>query len=985
MGLKRQILRPSTDFQDFSEILSYNDRAKFTTCKMAVSGSIAPGARILCRDVEWLVKSIARSVDGGRIIEAVGVSEFIRGKTARFVDELEPDLKVLDPKETELVGDESSGFVHSLLFLEAHLRQSVPDDQKIYLGQQAAMDVMPYQLIPASKALSNPRQRILIADAVGLGKTLECGILATELIRRGRGKRILTVTTKSMMVQFQKEFWTRFTIPLMRLDSTTIQRIRTRIPGNHNPFHYYDRTIISIDTLKQDREYRTYLEQAHWDIIIIDEAHNVARRGKGQQSSQRSKLAERLATRSDTLILLSATPHDGSAESFASLMNMLDPTAIANEQEYTKEDIADLYVRRFKKDILQDLQQHVPERNTANIEAQASVLEERVFRALQDLKLDSDRQRTAGQLLKTTILKSFLSSPVAGLETVRNRLKRLATKDDSHPDLAELELVADVMEKVGIEEFSKYQRLLELIKKEFKWKGQDPRDRLVIFTGRLETLNFLKNNLQDDLKLKDGAIELLSGSLSDTEQNDIVERFGQENAKVRILIATEVASEGLNLHYLSHKLIHFDIPWSLMTLQQRNGRIDRYGQTRQPEIRYLLTRSTVERMDEVERIIKVLLEKDKQAIQNIGDPSVFMGVFDQEQEEQYTAKAIEQGIQATDFDRQLSDNAANVSDVGGFDIWQLLSTPVTDQAPAIQQPPADTGKLLSLFPSTYNFVTKAVQTLDKPPENLRINEAERYVELSLPKELVRRYERLPKEIKPEGVIHLTDRTPVIMAALEEARREDKAWPDKQYLWDLHPLVEWLGDRCLFRYSRQQSPVIALNQGLAVGESAFVLGGSFQNKRGLTMINRWVTAVFIGDKFQRVEDLATTIERTGLGRQEIPNAGGVKVDDLLPLRSMAIEQAHQYLQLVRKEVDAQLQIQLQAQADRLTRLYGSHVQQLELALGQDQILTTIQEQRRQRQQNQIEKIFADYRDWVQLSMTTETEPYIKLVAVLRRAD
>jgi hypothetical protein len=326
-----------------------------------------------------------------------------------------------------------------------------------------------------------------------------------------------------------------------------------------------------------------------------------------------------------------------------------------------------------------------------------------------------------------------------------------------------------------------------------------------------------------------------------------------------------------------------------------------------------------------------------------------------------------------------------VADAGGFDIWQLLSTPVTDQAPAIQQPPADTGKLLSLFPSTYNFVTKAVQTLDKPPENLRINEAERYVELSLPKELVRRYERLPKEIKPEGVIHLTDRTPVIMAALEEARREDKAWPDKQYLWDLHPLVEWLGDRCLFRYSRQQSPVIALSQGLAVGESAFVLGGSFQNKRGLTMINRWVTAVFIGEKFQRVEDLAVTIERTGLGRQEIPNAGGVKVDDLLPLRSMAIEQAHQYLQLVRKEVDAQLQKQLQAQADRLTRLYGSHVQQLELALGQDQILTTIQEQRRQRQQNQIEKIFADYRDWVQLSMTTETEPYIKLVAVLRRAD
>lgn len=294
------------------------------------------------------------------MIEAVGVSEFIRGRSAQFIEELEADLEILRPEETKLVRDPSPGYRHSVLFLEAHLKQTTPDEPDLYQGHRAAMDVMDYQLWPAFKTLQMPRPRILIADAVGLGKTLECGVLVAKLIRRGRGRRILVVTTKAMMVQFQKEFWSRFTIPLVRLDSTTIQKIRTRIPGNHNPFHYYDRSIISVDSLKQDREYRSYLEKAHWDIIIIDEAHNVAVRGKGQSASQRAKLANRLSTRSDTLMLLSATPHDGRPKSFASLMNMLDPTAIANEENYSQANIRDLYVRRFKKDVLADLKQQSP-------------------------------------------------------------------------------------------------------------------------------------------------------------------------------------------------------------------------------------------------------------------------------------------------------------------------------------------------------------------------------------------------------------------------------------------------------------------------------------------------------------------------------------------------------------------------------------------------------------------------------------------------
>jgi ERCC4-related helicase len=918
--------------------------------------TIAPGARILCRDAEWLVKSTDTASDGSFIIEAIGVSEFIQGKTARFIKELEDDIQVLRPEETQLISDSSSGYVHSLLFLEAHLKQTAPDDQRLYQGQRAAMDVLDYQLWPAYKALSMPRQRILIADAVGLGKTLECGILVSELIRRGRGRRILVVTTKSMMVQFQKEFWSRFTIPLVRLDSTTIQRIRTRIPGNHNPFHYYDRSIISVDTLKQDREYRSYLEAAHWDIIIIDEAHNVAKRGRGQSASKRAKLADRLATRSDTLILLSATPHDGRPESFASLMNMLDATAIANEADYTQDDIRDLYVRRFKKDVLKDLKQHVPERHVLPIEAQASPAEEQVFERLNELKFERiDSRRSATQLFKTTLLKAMLSSPAACLETVNNRIKRLEKAlRDPHPpapfspeekrvltsgsplhqgeglgvrairhDIQELKSVRQALEQVDESEFSKYQALLNLIRKDFGWTGKDPKDRLVIFTGRLETLKFLREHLAQDLKLKPEAVEILDGGMPDIEQNRIVEAFGQESARVRVLIATEVASEGLNLHYLSHKLIHFDIPWSLMTLQQRNGRIDRYGQTRQPEIRYMLTRSELDRMDEVERIIKVLLEKDDQAIKNIGDPSVFMGVFDAEAEEAVTAKVIEEGTSADEFSQQLDRNAS--SQDGEIDLFALFSNPDLVAAPAADggtsNPNVETGKLPTLFGSTYDYAIAALQSLETPPPNLTIDESDRFVELQLPDELERRYKRLPKEIRPQekALLHLTDRPQVVMQSMEEARREEARWPDKQYLWELHPFVEWLTDRCLFRFGRHQAPVISLPRGLSAGEAVFVLFGSFPNRRGAPVLSRWVSAVFREGKFKAVEPFTATVSRTQLGQEPIPNPGEMPVEELLPLRAEAIQQARRYLLAERETFDAALSAQLQEQKARLDTL------------------------------------------------------------------
>src|ERR1035437_951022 len=393
----------------------------------------APGARVVIRDEEWLVRRVDPSSDGGHLLSCDGVSELVRGRSAQFLSALEDEIVVLDPAKTELVSDASSHFNTTILYLEAQLRRSTPNDSLIHLGHRAVMDIVPYQLDPALQSLRQPRQRILIADAVGLGKTLEAGILTTELIQRGRGQRILVITLKSMLTQFQKEFWSRFSIPLVRLDSVGLQRVRNSIPSNHNPFNFYDRTIISIDTLKNNLEYRNYLENAWWDIIIVDECHNVAARGNEDGMSRRARLARMLSGRSDTMILLSATPHDGSARSFASLMSLLDPTAISDPDDYTPQDFREkgLVIRRFKKDIRDQVNAEFQERITERISQRATPQEEAAFEALLAIPFTQKGQHHSGkqqELQRVGMQKAMFSSPYAALDSAVSRIALLQAK-----------------------------------------------------------------------------------------------------------------------------------------------------------------------------------------------------------------------------------------------------------------------------------------------------------------------------------------------------------------------------------------------------------------------------------------------------------------------------------------------------------------------------------------------------------------------------
>jgi superfamily II DNA or RNA helicase len=939
---------------------------------------IAPGARVQIRDEEWLVRTNDPCDVGGRQLTCIGISELVRNREAIFLTALDA-VEVLDPAETELVADNSPRFISSLLYLEARLRQTVPTTPDIALGYRGAMDTLPFQLVPTRRALEQLRPRFLIADAVGLGKTLEAGILVSELMRRGRGRRMLVVTTKSMMQQFQMEFWTRFTIPLTRLDSAGIQRIRRQIPANHNPFHYYDKTIISIDTLKRDTEYRHFLETAHWDIIVIDEAHNVSFKGN---RTLNYRLATLLSARSDALIMLTATPHSGDRESFASLMRMLDPTALPRKSDYTRNDVEQLFVRRFKRDVRDEIRQEFPERSVYRFRCSASASEERAFATLANLQLHIDRDRPTGaeMLFRTTLEKSLLSSPAACAQTVRERIGRLRAKNAQHPDLTALGELQAAAEAIPPEEVSKLGELIRRLKTdpEWKWDPNNPADRLVVFTERIETLKFLHSELPRRLGLRDNAVAILHGQLPDTQLAETVESFGRTASPLRLLIASDVASEGLNLHFQSHRLVHFDIPWSLMVFQQRNGRVDRYGQTATPLIAYLSTESSNERLRGDLRILEILIAKDEQAAKNIGDPSIFMGLFDEELETQRVAKAIEQRETPEAFEATLN------ADDSGLDWLDALMGGGQDQA---QAQSATTHAPLSLFKSDYDYLREGFEhlySINRYATAPKSDPRHQTVQIDPDADLghyLREY--LSDEMWPEdGVFALTANAELVKEGIKEARNTEH-WPQLHYLWPLHPILQWLDYKLLSAIGRHRAPIIRVRRGLSSDEALVLISAMIPNRRGQPVLDQWFAVRMTVRGVAATHTIEDVLTATGLGREDIPNPQSrVDVGALRRLLSPALEHAREHMTELQRDFSRSMRSRATGELARLDQLRTQHREQLEFEFSRPASATPPGfAARREQRSRELDQLFTRYQRWVGDTLEIEPHAHLTVAAVL----
>ncbi|MCD6269491.1 MAG: DEAD/DEAH box helicase family protein, partial [Deltaproteobacteria bacterium] len=846
--------------------------------------------RVLCRDAEWLVTGV-ETIDpasleteketNSQAIHCTGVDDLVRGHEAIFLTQLDEIIPV-DPRNTKLIKDNSNGYKLSKLFLGAQLRQMPASGIKPELDGLGVFKPMQFQLETVSRALKQLRPRLLLADAVGLGKTIQVGMILTELMRRGRANRILVLAKKSMLTQFQAELWNRFAIPLVRLDSAGIAKLRLKIPANKNPFEVYQRVIISIDTLKNVARYEHFLKGTHWDMVVIDEAHNVA----GASVPERNlsyRLARQLSRRADSVLLTTATPHNGKRETFGRLISLLDPSVIPdpNFKNYSKDDIKSFFLMRFKEDVREDAGDLLTDREVipiAKTTVDASPEEEDVYKILGDLRREAKQPKQEDEdsskgwhhhvMVQYVLYKLFLSSPEACIETVRKRLQHLDKDDQSSPEITYLNRLETALNKLELADTSRYQLLKQQLL-EIGWTGRKNSPRVLIFTESPRTQRALAPVLARDFnfkyseKFEDQPTQVLAtinGSTPDLYLMKTVEAFATGSAAVRLMLATDVASEGINLHHECHHIIHYDLPWSIITLIQRNGRIDRLGQKETPELRYLMVNTEQGVIKGDTAIFTRLVDKVEEINRLRQSGESVLELYDPQAEEEYIAN---QGILPGDVD-VLEKTAAPPETVGleailqdanqaGHDDFLDFLTASESEQPSITSqdttsPTETVPRRIHLF-SNKEFLLQGYKFLsDHNPDYQQIQELGELIKLIAPNDLKRRLgapeskgdvifgaTAIPMEAWPENSeFWLTDDPGRVNTAIEAARNTSGYWAKELLCNENHPIMQWLTERLVMQIKRGEAPFI-LSDNFAPGELCFCFIGQVSSKAGTPLV------------------------------------------------------------------------------------------------------------------------------------------------------
>ncbi len=643
--------------------------------------TFTPGSVIVARQRLWRVDAQAENVltataiDGGEPEQRQFYLPFEPVKPGR-----------LEPPSPALVGHPAS----QELLLRAYRLGLLHGTAPLLSLQRSRVIPKDYQLVPVVMALETPRVRMLLADDVGLGKTIEAGLILTELLARQRAARLLIIVPANLREQWQEALDYFFHIPARIISTRHRRDMEREMPPGANPWTHYRCLITSVDYAKQPAIKNQILEQ-RWDVVVVDEAHQVA---KPHQSSldefvrmDRWELAEALATtdRVRHLLLLTATPHNGYTDTFASLLRMLDVDAVSGplHAPHIHREAAVRYVcQRRRMDVetwfAGDAERSpFPRRDQDEVIVAPSAYEKEAIDAVVDYgeqvlahaRTDTIQARTLANWTVLHLHKRALSSPAALRASLRNRRRRLqarltgeATPDaaaSTAPDvavssdaaranvldadtgewlteeevglrtervlygtpeairaeLAMLEAVLEKADKVTPRRDSKLQKLLDNTLPALL--AHHP--KVVIFTRYVDTLTYLAEQITHDDRYQQTAAFTIDGSLNERQRAEVFQAFTRTTKGV--LVATDAISEGINLQYAAAQIVHYELPWNPNRLEQRNGRVDRFGQP-QPVVR-IRTLVMDETLDAT--ILKVLVEKAAQIREDYGFSPPYFG------------------------------------------------------------------------------------------------------------------------------------------------------------------------------------------------------------------------------------------------------------------------------------------------------------------------------------------------------------------------
>ena len=941
--------------------------------------TFAEGQRITVRGEDFMITGIKPSDNNTNIIRAKGLSELVKDKEFVFDTAIDKEIALIDPKQMVFIPDDSTGYKFSKLYLENAMRCNPVTTDKLSISLKGAFDRADYQLTPTWKAFQLPRPRFLIADGVGLGKTIEVGIFLSEMIKRSRGKRILIVALKSILTQFQEEMWNRFAIPFVRLDSLGVDRISAKIPANKNPFEYFDKTIISIDTLKNNSKFRHHIEKTRWDIVVIDECHIVANSG-----SLRGDLANLLARRCESLILTSATPHNGRSENFANLIRMIEPTSIPYTGVYSQEDVKNYYVRRFKDDIQDEkVRSNFQDRKILPEYVQLNDLEVEFLATQQSyrhLKKKEEGKTGTDTLYSVTLFKAFLSSPEAALETLSERMDK--TEKNGDPNDSELIQMKSLLEQI-IEtgQNSKYQKLVSILK-ELKWAGRAKDDRYVIFSERIATIKMLKERIMKDFNIRDEKVICsFDGSLSDVEQEELIDDFSKEDSQIRLLICSDAGSQGVNLHYYCNRMFNYDLPWSFITLEQRNGRIDRYGQKLTPYIHYLIEESSNKEVKSDLRILDILYDKAIEVKKALGDSGSILEILSPAEEESAFKKAIIED----DIDDDSFDPFAYVAAASD----EHETEPIMEKTAAIEN--ADmVEESPSLFGSDTAFYAEMFDMLASKrylsPQDYHVELENNYIRLTNSESLDKILFDMPDEAKPKvgDDFKMTTNKQLVKDAIARSRTKEnarkKTWAEFQIMYDLHPAIHYY-QTCLDSCLGKNEALAAKLPTLPEGTAWFAFNGLVSNGLGQQIISEFFVIPLRSDGTPlscplRMKDFAQQYLSGTLSTSEM-NEGDIPF--LEKLLDKAVDYASKdYMGTAQSRKKAEMDQKKQENLEKIEHWREN------AEMGQKQLFDDTEKlytkSRYDKQLHRIETIHSETSKYIKDMNTLSGEPFVRPLAV-----